>query len=271
MWKQRPSVSHYKTRRVKPPKDSCLHCILFPPFNLNFSSLCLSLLPHLFLPPAHANSASSCPLLSDGCEQLLCSSWRGFDTSVCFFSLGPAMIAEQGTLFTHALSSVQGPQLVTQEVSIAEPQSVAVNRDTAWVSFSNVLQFFSSGCKHAHAHILSAYFKAILCRVSVLRKDLRMLQYCRLHSDVVMYWHRKPKPPPTPSIGGVDFWIQHWQQNQSFTFFFSANIRPILIIVLVPLSFERVLNLQWSVHLWRLGRVCKGRECVLCMSTAGSP
>lgn len=62
IWKHRPSVSHYKTRRVQPAQHlqfSCQHCLLFPPFNLNFYfSPPLSLtsyLPLLLMPtvPAH--------------------------------------------------------------------------------------------------------------------------------------------------------------------------------------------------------------------------
>lgn len=62
IWKHRPSVSHYKTRRVKPaqhPQFSCLDCLHFPPFNLNFyfsPPLALtSYLPLLLMPtvPAH--------------------------------------------------------------------------------------------------------------------------------------------------------------------------------------------------------------------------
>lgn len=60
-------------------------------------------------------------------------------TPVFAFSLGPAMIAEQGTLFTHTLSSVQGPQLVIREVGITESPSVAVNRDIACVKTSEFL------------------------------------------------------------------------------------------------------------------------------------
>lgn len=36
-------------------------------------------------------------------------------------------MAEQNALFTHTLSSVQGPQLVTQEVNVTDSQIVRMN------------------------------------------------------------------------------------------------------------------------------------------------
>lgn len=72
MWKRRLSASHYRTRRVKPAQHSLLsgfQYILFPPFNLNCTSLLLPF-PHIF----------NC-----SCQQswllCFCSRWQGFSCS----------------------------------------------------------------------------------------------------------------------------------------------------------------------------------------------
>lgn len=96
MWKRRLSASHYRTTRVKPAQHSLLsgfQCILFPPFNLNFTSLLL-LFPHIF----------NCSCQQSQLVLLSNVIFAAGDRAVC--SVAAAIIAEQGAPWTHTLSSV---------------------------------------------------------------------------------------------------------------------------------------------------------------------
>ncbi len=100
-----------------------------------------------------------------------------------------------------------------------------------------------------YLHILKQYFFHSFVHVKNGEgKDLHMLQNC-----TVMYWHRKPKPScPLSRERQQGGWFLNaaLTTNQSFTVFFSANIGPVLICVLVLLIFEWVTTPSVSSALW---------------------